>query len=146
MITLNDKLSKPITLRPSKLSMQLITLGHFLGVVAIFSNRLNILLQLLLLTTLSIHYAWQIYTWKRCNNLTLYCHSNTWLISNDQWKTPLYTVLGCSYWHPWLVILKVSNRSSKKSYLPIVIDSCKRYDFKRLQLIAVSQLNDKRIT
>ena len=122
--------------------MQLITLGHFLGVVAIFANRLTILLQLLLVIALSIHYAWRIYIWRRNGELKLYCHSNTWLISTDQYKLPLYTVLACSYWHPWLVILKVSNQSGKNRYLPIVVDSCKRYEFKRLQLMALSQLNN----
>ena len=147
MIAPNDKLTKPIELHPSTLAMQFTTLGHCLGGVAVFSNRLNLLLQLLLLIALSIHYVYNIYTWRHQPRLRLYCHYNVWFISVDQSKLPLYTILRCSYWHPWLVILEVKNqRSNKNSYLPILIDRCRRHEFKRLQLIAVSKINNNQAT
>ena len=135
------KLTKPIGLNYSKSLIRFTTLGYSLAVIAIFNNSLSLSLKLFLLTALCVHYAYTAYTWKRWLTLKLYCHCDDWFISINDSKMPFYTVLGCSYWHPWLVILKVQNRSKKKSYLPILVDSCTQSGFKRLQLIAAKWLS-----
>ena len=142
MITPTYELTKPLSLNTSRLLIRLTTLGHFLGVIAIFSNRLPLSLQLFLLIALSGHYANIFYCWRHRPVLKLHCYSDAWFLSTESSKKPIYTVLKCSYWHPWLVILQVEGRSNRKSYMPLLIDSCTCHEFKRLQLVAATWSNE----
>ena len=134
-------LTEPLWLKPSKWLVQLITLGHLLGAIATLSNNLSLPLQLFLLALLSGHYLIALHHWCHRPTLKLYCHHDGWLLSTSCSEPPLYTVLKCSYWHPLLVILLVEDRSHKKRYLPLLVDTCPQPEFKRLQLIAATSLN-----
>ena len=134
-------LTKPLRLTPSKLLLIFITTGHLLCVISVVSSHLPLLLQLGILLAVTIHCLFSIYQWRLWPILTFHVEAGDWVLSSGDSKSPRYRILRCSYWHPCLLVLQVKDQSNKKSYVPLPIDSCKRSEFKRLQLITATWLD-----
>ena len=131
-------LTKPLKLTPSKLLLIFIIIGHLLGIIATVNSNLPLVLQLCIFLAVAIHCLFSIYRWRLWPILMLHVETGDWVLSTSGSKSPCYKVLRCSYWHPWLLVFQVKNQSDKKSYVPLLIDSCKRSEFKRLQLITAT--------
>ena len=141
MNTTDYNLTKPLQLTPSRLLLILVITGHLLSVIAIVSSNLPLILKFFILLAVTIHCLFSIYRWQLWPILTLHFEAGDWVLSGSESRSRCYRVLRCSYWHPWLLVLQVNNQCGKKGYLPLLIDSCKRSEFKRLQLITATWLD-----
>ena len=134
-----------IKIQASRILLAMFVLIHICASISILLSSLFLPLQLLIVISLLIHFAYCWQRWKSFSNYRFQYREPDWYVFDENDSEKKLVVEGYHYWSRWLVVLKVCASDQSRQYFCVVFDSCNQQEFHHLRVITKAILPSQKV-